>query len=208
MEHTPQPDTRRARRIMWAFLLGGAVCFPAAAMLPFGRAVLQLAGVAFLACGLYVAGRWLFTAFTYAVVPKSSVDPEDYVGLRAAAAGVLPDVRYLPPAALDFTVRKSQGRRTPVMDACLALDELRYFAPLPREGGREREPYRRFPTLRVYDYTVSLTPAQQYMAVFVDSANNAIGLILEPDAAMAAYLASVLQQNAGSSGNTDGGAAF
>ena len=208
MEYTPQPDTRRARRIMWAFLLGGAVCFPAAAMLPFGRAVLQLAGVALVACGLYVAGRWLFTSFTYAIVLRGTADPDELAGAQTAAAGAAPDVRRLPNALLDFTVRKSQGRRAPVMDACLALDELRYFAPLPREGGREREPYRLFPALRVYDYTVTMTPAQQYMAVFVDSANNAIGLIFEPDAAMAAYLASVLQQNAGSSGNTDGGAAF
>ena len=77
MEYTPQPDTRRARRIMWAFLRGGAVCFPAAAMLPFGRAVLQLAGVALVACGLYVAGRWLFTSFTYAIVFRGTADPDE-----------------------------------------------------------------------------------------------------------------------------------
>jgi len=79
-----------------------------------------------------------------------------------------------------------------LIEARMALDELSYFAPLPREGGRNREPFQRYPRLHVYNYTVSVVPQIQYMAVFLDSAHNAVGLILEPDGKMTAALSGMV----------------
>ena len=75
------------------------------------------------------------------------------------------------------------------------LDELVYFAPLPREGGREREPYKRYPGMRVYNYTASVAPQAQYMAVFVDGAQNVTGVILEPGAELAEFLSAAAEKN-------------
>ncbi len=195
MEYTPRAQTRRAVRCMWVFFACGAACFLAGAEISAGRAVLQLAGIVFAVGGIYIAGRYLMTSFTYAVVPKGGGTAWEGEGELAAAAP-LPDVRCLPNAALDFTVRKTQGRRAAVLDACFAMEELRYFAPLPREGGREREPYRLYPEMRVFQYTVSFShDLPQYMAVFVDGEGQATGLVLEPDGEMTAYLEAALRQN-------------
>jgi hypothetical protein len=45
--------------------------------------------------------------------------------------------------------------------------------------------------MKLYNYTASLIPERVYIAVFVDVEGNEAGLILEPDAAMAAYLARI-----------------
>ena len=91
---------------------------------------------------------------------------------------------------LDFTVRKTQGRRS-VTDARLGLEELAYFDLYPRRGGKEREVHKRYPDLRLYNYTASMIPERAYIAVFVDVDDSAAGLILEPDTAMASYLSRI-----------------
>ena len=176
MQYSPKPGDRRAYRLMWMLFAAGIVCVCVAAFLSAGRAILQFGTVAFLSAGVYVSVRYVFTEFLYVITWKNDCCD---TAVQYAAEGILPDVRLLPPQQLDLVIKKTQGRRGTVTDARLALDELVYFAPLPAEGGRNREPYTLFPEMRVYSYTASFHPAQQYMAVFADSAGNTSGLILE-----------------------------
>ena len=107
------------------------------------------------------------------------------------AAASPANVTALPPHMLDFTVRKTQGRRS-VTDARLSLSELAYFDLYPRRGGKEREVHKRYPEMKLFNYTASMIPERAYIAVFVDVDGAAAGLILEPDATMAAYLSRVV----------------
>ena len=185
MHFVPKPCDRRAEKRMWLFIALGAVCFCLTPLYRAGQAVFQLGAVILIGCGIFTAVRYLLTEFTYEIVLKNTVTEEN--AAPAFAAGT-PDVRRLPPGMLELVVRKASGRRAAVMDACLPLDELRYFQLLPAEGGREREVYRRFPEMRVFYYTASPVPEKQYIAVFVDSAANATGVVLEPDEAFAELL--------------------
>lgn len=191
MRYIPKACDGRAQGIMWLMIAAGALCFMLSSVFAAGRAVFQLGAVAFIGGGLYVGIRYVMTEFIYEIVPRDSALPQ---GDTAVAAG-FGNAADLPAGMLDFVVRKKNSQRGAVMDACMNLGELRYFAPLPREGGREREPYKKFPQLKVYEYTPSIVPKVQYMAVFVDSAQNAIGFILEPDEAFIAVFCRSLQEN-------------
>ncbi len=194
MRYSPKPCDGRARRLMWILIGVGAVCFCLSSAFAAGRAVLQLGGVVLLAGGIFMAVRYELTEFTYEVALRGTAAAEEAL----PAVDVPVDLRYLSPSLLDFTIRKSQGRRGSVLDACFGLDALLYFALLPLEGGREREPYRRYPSMRVFTYTVSLSPNAQYMAVFSDGADGQVGLVLECGAEMAALLGDVALKNAAS----------
>ena len=106
----------------------------------------------------------------------------------AAASPV--NVTALPPHMLDFTVRKTQGRRS-VTDARLGLGELCYFALYPLQGDKEREVHKTYPDMKIFNYTASLIPERAYIAVFADGDGGTVGLILEPDDTMASYLSRV-----------------
>jgi len=190
MRYSPRARDSRAMRRMWLLIAAGAVCFCLTPIFPAGRAAFQLGATVLMAFGIYTAVRYQLTEFTYEITLRDSA-----VNDAAEFAGGTPDVRNLPAGMLDLVVRKAAGRRAAIIDACLSLGDLRYFALLPREGGREREPYKKFPELRTYDYTASVVPQAQYMAVFVDSAHNAIGLILEADEAFADLLTRAVQEN-------------
>lgn len=192
MRYVPKPSDNRAQRLMWVLIAAGAVCFCLTPLFPAGRAAFQLGACCLLCAGLYIGVRYVMTEFTYEITLKSTADPADTAAVFASGAH---DVSELPAGMLDLVVRKKNSRRGAVMDACLDLGDLRYFAPLPREGGREREPYKKYPAMQVYVYTVSIVPAAQYMAVFVDEAHNAIGIVIEPDAAMIERLERALIEN-------------
>lgn len=193
MRYSPRPCDGRAMRMTWMLLAAGALCFCLTPLWPRGRAVFQLGALVLFCAGIFIAVRYQLTTFVYEIVLKNT---ETASGMQPVEAGDPLDVTLLPPSALDLVVRKATGQRAAVIDACLALDELLYFAPLAREGGREREPYKRYPGLHAYNYTVSVAPQQQYMAVFVDGARNATGVVLEPDAAMAELLTQIAKANA------------
>jgi len=193
MQYTPTPRDDRARRIVFALIAAGAVAFAAAAVLRTGRALLQTAAIVFFAAGIFVTTRYIFTAFSYSVEPRDDGRPEDGT-VTAADVGTF-HTRYLPPSEMDFVVRKSQGQRQGILEARLSMGELVYFAPLPLKGGREREVYRLYPAMRAYNYTVSLRPETQFIAVFEDSAENVIGIVFEPDERMADYFADTAAKN-------------
>lgn len=193
MHYTPAPGDDRARRIVFALIAAGSVAFVAAAVLRAGRPLLQTAAIVFFAMGIFVTTRYIFTAFSYSVEPRGADRPDDGT-VTAADVGTF-HARYLPPSEMDFVVRKSQGQRQGILEARLSMGELVYFAPLPLKGGREREVYRRYPTMRTYNYTVSIRPEKQYAAVFKDSAENLIGIIFEPDERMADYFADTAAKN-------------
>lgn len=193
MHHTPTPVDDRARRVTFVLIAAGVLTFLASAWLPAGRAFLQAASLVSFAMGIFVTVRYLMTSFSYSVEPQGQHLPEDGT-VTAAEAGAF-HVRYLPPSSLDLMVRKSQGRRIGIIEARLSLEELAYFAPLPHQGGRKREPYRLYPNMRVYNYTVSYRPAAQYMAVFVDRVGNEIGIVLEVDGDMVTYLTETAAKN-------------
>ena len=190
MRYTPKPCDRRAHTIMWLMIAAGALCFMLSSVFAGSRAVLQLGATVLIGGGIYVGVRYIMTEFTYEIVPRDTALPQG-----EAAPAFAGNTADLPASMLDLVVRKQNSRRGAVTDACMNLGELRYFAPLPREGGREREPYKLFPDLRVFAYTVSVAPQAQYIAVFVDSAGNAIGLVLEPDEAFAAVLSRAVRAN-------------
>ncbi len=83
----------------------------------------------------------------------------------------------------DFTVQKSQGRRVGVTEARLALSELADFVPLSK-GKIGKDVRGKYPAMQIYSYTVTYRPDGAYLAVFVDGADNAIGVIFEPSAEM------------------------
>lgn len=192
MHHTPTPVDDRARRITFVLIAAGAGTFLLSPWLPGGRALLQTASLILFAMGLFVTVRYMMTSFSYSVEPRNSAFVDD--GAVSADLGSF-HIRHLPPSSLDLVVRKSQGRRVGVIEARLSMEHLTYFAPLPRQGGRRREPYRLYPNMRVYNYTVSYRPAAQYIAVFVDRTDNAIGVILELEGDMATYLADTAAKN-------------
>lgn len=193
MHHTPTPVDDRARRVTFVLIAAGAVTFLLSPWLPGGRALLQAASLVLFAVGIFVTVRYLMTSFSYSVQPRGQYPAEDGT-VTAADIGSF-HIRHLPPSSLDLVVRKSQGRRIGVIEARLSMEELAYFAPLPREGGRKREAYRLYPAMRVYNYTVSYRPAAQYIAVFADDADNAIGVVLELDGEMITYLADTAAKN-------------
>lgn len=195
MRYSPKPCDNRAHRRMWLMMAAGAVCFCLTPLFPAGQAAFQLGALLLLAGGIYTGVRYIMTEFTYEITLKNSADTGDMAA--AFSGGSTVDVRHLPAGMLDFIVRKKNSQRGAVIDACLSMEDLRYFALFPTEGGREREPYKKFPQLRVFYYTPSPVPQAQYMAVFVDSAQNAIGVVLEPDSEFLALFTRIAQENEG-----------
>ena len=193
MRYSPKPCDNRAHRRMWLMMAAGAVCFCLTPLFPAGRAAFQLGALLLLGGGIYTGVRYVMTEFTYEITLKNSADTGDMAA--AFSGGSTVDVRHLPAGMLDFVVRKKNSQRGAVIDACLSMEDLRYFALFPTEGGREREPYKKFPQLRVFYYTPSPVPQAQYMAVFVDSAQNAIGVVLEPDSDFLALFTRIAQEN-------------
>ncbi len=191
MHHTPTPDSTPARRITCVLIGAGIAVFMLSPIVPTGRALFQLAAVLLFTVGIYVTVRYLMTSFSYAVEPRNA--PTDD-GTVSASPGAF-HLRHLPPSALDFVVRKSQGQRVGMVEARLSMEELLYFSPLPPKGGRKREAYRLYPTMRSFRYTVSLRPTAQYIAVFEDAAGNQIGVIFEPCETMAEYFAHTAEKN-------------
>ena len=198
MRYTPKPCDGRAHKIMWLMIAAGALCFMLSSAFAGGRAVLQLGATVLIGGGIYIGVRYIMTEFTYEIVPRDTALPQG-----EAAPAFAGNTADLPASMLDFVVRKQNSRRGALMDACMNLGELRYFAPLPTEGGREREPYKKFPNLKVFVYTPSIVPQAQYIAVFVDSAQNAVGLILEPDEAFSAVLSRAVHENGGENLSTE-----
>jgi len=195
MRYSPKPCDSRAHRRMWLMMAAGAVCFCLTPLFPAGRAAFQLGALLLLGGGIYTGVRYIMTEFTYEITLKNTADAEDMAA--AFSGGSTVDVNHLPAGMLDFVVRKKNSQRGAVIDACLSMEDLRYFALFPTEGGREREPYKKFPQLRVFYYTPSPVPQAQYMAVFVDSAQNAIGVVLEPDSEFLALFTRIAQENGG-----------
>ena len=187
MRYTPRAENKGAKRLMMALLTLGTVCFSMTIPLPAWRdAWVTSAGVLVMG-GVFLWARYIGTTFTYEIALRGYPPAED--GMEFAAASPV-NVPALPAHMLDFTVRKTQGRRS-VTDARLGLEELAYFDLYPRRGGKEREVHKRYPDLRLYNYTASMIPERAYIAVFVDVDDSAAGLILEPDTAMASYLSRI-----------------
>ena len=111
------------------------------------------------------------------------------VALVLFAVGLFFTVRYLMTSFSyaieegDLVVYKSQGRRVGITEARLALAELSYFAPL-RHGKIGKDVRAKHPAMQIYSYTVTYRPEGAYLAVFVDAADNAIGVIIEPSGEM------------------------
>lgn len=191
MRYTPKPDSTPARRITCALIGAGIAVFMLSPVFPSARAVFQLTAFLLLSAGIYVTVRYLMTSYSYAVTPRNA-DADD--GTVPAAAGVF-HLHCLPPSQLDFVVQKSQGQRVGIVETRLSMEELRYFAPLSPKGGRKREPFRLYPDLRLFRYTVTLRPAVTHIAVFQDAAGNTLGILFEPDERMAEFFAHTAEKN-------------
>ena len=187
MRYSPRAENRGAKALMLLFFALSILCFSFTIPLPVYRGLWTSCASVFFMGGVFLYARYIGTSFTYEIALRGYPPAED--GMEYAAASPA-NVAALPPHMLDFAVRKTQGRRS-VTDARLSLSELAYFDLYPRRGGMEREVYKKYPQMKLYNYTVSMIPERAYIAVFVDVDGAAAGLILEPDAAMAAYLSRV-----------------
>lgn len=187
MRYSPRAENRGARALMLLLFALGIVCFSFTIPQPAYRGLWTACASVFIMSGVFVYARYIGISFTYEIAWRGYPPAEE--GMEYAAASRT-NVTALPPHMLDFTVRKTQGRRS-VTDARLGLSELAYFDLYPRRGGKAREVHKRYPAMRLYNYTASMIPERAYIAVFVDGDGDAAGLILEPDAAMAAYLSRI-----------------
>lgn len=159
MYHEPKPQNKKPQILTAVSVAAGIAVFLLAPILPAGQAVLQAAAIVLFAVGLYYSLRYQMTSFSYAIEPSDGAVGEDLV------------------------VRKSQGRRVEIIEARLALDELVCFTPLVR-GKIGKDVREKYPAMRVYNYTVTYRPDGAYLAVFVDAADNVIGVIIEPSPEM------------------------
>ena len=184
MRYSPRAENRGAKALMLLLFALGILCFSFTIPQVAYRGLWTACSTVFLMSGVFVWARYLGTSFTYEIALRGYPPAED--GMEYAAASPV-NVTALPPHMLDFTVRKTQGRRW-MTDARLGLEELSYFDHYPLRGGKEREVHKKYPHMKLYNYTASMVPPQAYIAVFTDADGNVAGLILEPDAAMAAYL--------------------
>ena len=187
MRYSPKAENRAAKALMLLLIALGIVCFSFTIPQPAYRGLWTACATVLIVSGVFVWARYIGISFTYEIALRGYPPAED--GMEYAAASPA-NVTALPPHMLDFTVRKTQGRRS-VTDARLGMDELAYFDLYPRKGGKEREVHKKYPEMKLYNYTASMIPERAYIAVFVDVDGAAAGLILEPDAAMAAYLSRV-----------------
>jgi len=187
MRYTPSGRNTGARLLMLALSALGIVLFAMNIPYPAWRGIWLLGCCGFFMGSAFVWARYVGISITYEIAPRGYLPPE--AGMAYAEASVV-NVMGLPPHMLDFAVYKRQGRRW-VTDARLGLGELCYFDLYPREGGKAREVHKKYPEIKIFNYTASLVPERAYIAVFVDGDGNEAGLILEPDAAMASYLSRV-----------------
>ena len=187
MRYSPRANTKGARILMLSLSALGIVLFSMNIPYPALRSVWMPLACAFFMGSVFVFVRYVGTTLTYEIALRGYLPPEE--GMAYAQAGFV-NVTALPPHMLDFTVYKTQGRRS-VTDARLGLEDLVYFDLYPRQGGKEREVHKRYPEMKLYNYTASMMPERMYIAVFVDVEGNEAGLILEPDAAMASYLSRI-----------------
>ncbi len=179
MRYTPKKDTL-APRVVYGCMAAGAVAFLVAAFFSTGRTAAQIIGVLFFTVGFVLTGRYVFTAFTYAVEPSS-------FGEETPAFLGGTDVRCLPLSALDFTVRVQKGRRPPALEARLCLSSLVALEPWPKKREERKTCLSAFPAARLYDYTAALRPREGYLAVFREG-EETVALAFEPGEEMVAFL--------------------
>ena len=187
MRYTPMGRHTGAKWLMLALAALGIALFAMNIPYPAWRGVWLLGCCAFFMGSAFVWARYVGISITYEIAPRGYLPPEAgmaYVGASAV------NVMALPPHMLDFAVYKRQGRRW-VTDARLGLGELAYFDLYPRQGGKEREVHKTYPDMKIFNYTASMIPERAYIAVFADGDGGTVGLILEPDTAMASYLSRV-----------------
>ncbi len=163
MVHEPKGQNGRAMLITAVSAAAGIALFLLAPILPPVQAFLQAMALVLFSVGLYFSLRYRMTTFSYAIEASDSAD------------------------GTDFVVRKSQGRRIGITEARLAIAELAYFVPLAH-GKIGKDVRAKYPAMQVYNYTVTYRPDGAYLAVFVDGADNAIGVIFEPSAEMVGCL--------------------
>ena len=187
MRYSPRAENRGAKALMLLLIALGILCFSFTIPQPAYRGLWTLSATILTVSGVFVWARYIGTSFTYEIALRGYPPAED--GMEFAAASPA-NVMALPPHMLDFTVRKTQGRRS-FTDARLGLSELAYFDLYPRRGGKAREVHKKYPQMKLFNYTVSMIPERAYIAVFVDRDGDAAGLILEPDAPMASYLSRI-----------------
>ena len=187
MRYTPTGRNTGAKWLMLALAALGIVLFVMNIPYPAWRGIWLLGCCGFFMGSAFVWARYVGISITYEIAPRGYLPPE--AGMAYAGVSAV-NVMALPPHMLDFAVYKRQGRRW-VTDARLGLGELCCFDLYPREGGKEREVHKKYPEMKIFNYTASMIPERAYIAVFVDGDGNEAGLILEPDDAMASYLSRV-----------------
>jgi hypothetical protein len=187
MRYSPRAENRGAKALMLLFFALSILCFSFTIPLPAYRGLWTSCASVFFMGGVFLYARYIGTSFTYEIALRGYPPAEDGMEYTAASPA---NVAALPPHMLDFTVRKTQGRRS-VTDARLGLGELAYFDLYPCQGGKEREVHKTYPDMKIFNYTASMIPERAYIAVFADGDGGTVGLILEPDTAMASYLSRV-----------------
>ncbi len=141
--------------------------------------------VVLVCAAVFFVVRYLLTGFVYQIRPR-----EDLMGYAEEEWARTGDLGVLSPRHLDLVVSKSQGSRPPVTECVLGLDSLLEAVPIRRKGGTTKADVRsRYAkdSFVFYDYTLTFLWNEALELVFRDGGET-VGVILEPDAAMTAYL--------------------
>ena len=146
--------------------------------------------------------RYPLLRFRYGIVPRFLSPYEDSMdgwdlcpaGAGSGAAGSL---LSLPPAMLDLTVDKIHGRRRPVRDCVLSLEDLRDVIAVDdvtAMGKLKRQIREKWGwETAFYDYTVTHGRKSCTVLLFEDGGTR-VALLLEPEEGMMRILTGMVTQ--------------
>lgn len=196
-----QKNRKTVYSLIFALWIGGVILYAvpdvcAASGVTVPTWLFEALAVAAIIAGVFLLIRYGMTHFTYVIRPRSDASDLGETGRETAFAGAAAaDVTRIRPEFLDFIVTKAQGARDGAMECVLGLGDLAAVYPVKKRGDggmtpkQVREKYAADGFV-YYDYTVTFLSRDALELVFADGSRY-VGVILEPDAAMARYLTSL-----------------
>ena len=181
MKYSPVPQKGKTTALAGILFAIALVSYVFSIMKITSPALLQLITLLAITAAVYVLVRFRYTTVTYMITPRGR---EEYEGIQ-----LLSDI--------DFIVTKSQGRREGIMECRLSLDLLAAVVPLPHgqiTGDMRRDLSEKFGKIKIYNYTVSMRPADSIALVFDDEGDVSV-IAVEPDEVMRQYLEDAAARN-------------
>lgn len=158
----------------------------------------QVIAMLCLVAAVFILVRYKTTAFIYTVRLRSRL--HDNEEAEAALAGAQHDIARVDPRYLDFIVSKKQGSRDANMECVLGLSELMEAWDISPEAEHKKvsdaiaEARKKYGTVNLYDYTLTLGLKSSLLLLFRDGDNHA-AIRIEPDETWRSYLVNTAKQN-------------